>query len=93
MTIVLSTDDLMAAATKILPDAQAYELTSAVIGAVEQLAQALADKEGVILSGASYEPGFGGLCADFEPGSDGTVSDAIAEFDPDGEWRPAADEK
>lgn len=86
MAVILSADDLLSAASELLSQGDAIRLSAAVIAAVEDLAQALAAKEGVTLREVSFQPDAGGLCATFRARECGKVSDPLATYDPDGEW-------
>lgn len=91
--IILNVNDLLDAARdisdadpgKIHPSAL-DALQSAIVNAAAALASQIAMAEGVTLRDVDYQPGFGGLCAEFTPGENGERSDVLQSYDESGEW-------
>ncbi|MBU0801374.1 MAG: hypothetical protein KKA05_10305 [Alphaproteobacteria bacterium] len=87
MAIVLNANDLAECASQFPEDAPICAALASLEAAATALAALLAEREGVTQSGtAETEPGFGGLCATFQPGPDGKTSARLAAYDVGGDW-------
>ncbi|MDP3615262.1 MAG: hypothetical protein Q8R98_25760 [Rubrivivax sp.] len=86
MAVILSADDLLSAASELLKPAEASRLSTAIVAAVEDLADALSAVEGVTLREVSFQPDAGGLCATFRAGAGGQNSERLGAYDRGGEW-------
>lgn len=56
------------------------------------LAEAIADRLGIVNRGTSLQIGFGGLCSTFCAKEEGQpLPDALKPYDPGGDWEPLPD--
>ena len=83
---ILDVNDLLDAAKSVdLPGFDKH--LEAIEAAVDALAEDIAAHFQICHVSTAYEPGFGGLCAEFAPEYEGQeCPDEIDEGDPDGEW-------
>lgn len=79
MSIIIDAGQVIEAAENRGIDAQAIE------DAVKSVAQQIADHDGLTLFDVSNQPGFGGLCASFHPGTTTECPADLQEMDEGGE--------
>ena len=89
--IILNTENMLDAAAEIAAKSPKLAPTiDALVGNIEDalgdLAELLAQAEGVQHHETSNQPGFGGLCSAFSKGSRGKRSKILQTYDAGGEW-------
>lgn len=84
MSKILNIDDMLDIGSQNL---EMTELVEAVEAAATALAKGIAKRLDIEHGEATYESGFGGLCANFKPKYEGQECPTIIdEGDPEGDW-------
>lgn len=82
MPVILDTSELVEAAHKTLPPKTRNDLVKNLIDAQDELADAIAEAEGVTFVETDEET----MLTTFTRGSDGTISRVLGKLDPEGSW-------